>query len=74
MRTEVVCAVGDCRAEDDKVARRWNSMTIFESSRIFLNLIVCDLSSARVIACARGVRGLDQNLPSLFSHTAGARC
>lgn len=31
-------------------------------------LVVYDLSSARVIACARDVRGLDQDSPSLFSH------
>lgn len=30
--------------------------------------IVYDLSSARVIACARDVQGLDQKSPAVFSH------
>lgn len=31
-------------------------------------LIVYDISSARVIACARDVQGLDQESPALFCH------
>lgn len=31
-------------------------------------LVVYDLSSARVVACARDIQGLDQESPAIFAH------
>ena len=37
-------------------------------TNMFGGFIVYDLSSARVIACARDIRGLDRESPAIFSH------